>query len=39
MKKGEIERAIADYGLAIATDALSAAAYYNRGEIINAPKR
>jgi tetratricopeptide (TPR) repeat protein len=31
MKKGEIERAIADYGLAIATDALSAAAYYNRG--------
>src|SRR5262245_20185793 len=31
MKKGEIERAIADYDLAIASDAMSAVAYYNRG--------
>src|SRR5262245_40251697 len=31
MKKGEIERAIADYDLAIVTDAQSAAAHYNRG--------
>src|SRR5262245_9581677 len=31
MKKGDLERAIADYDLAIAFDARSAVAYYNRG--------
>src|SRR5262245_46066760 len=31
MKKGEIERAIADYDVAIASDSRIADAYYNRG--------
>src|SRR5262249_61930701 len=31
MKKGNVERALADYDLAIASDPLVAKAYYNRG--------
>src|SRR5262245_37252605 len=35
MKKGELDKAIADYELAIAFDSRSAGAYYNRGNVRN----